>query len=260
MAAPGTDGHYTAFAPKLVGNLGSLIGQLRTEAGQAGCPFASQHTVAYLRVETMLALPGFFPVFRGHPIGESGYLTETWTEESPGTVGGFAMISDPPMKADNTSQGNGENLGTIEERLQKLEATLRDRAIEERLQELEYQAEESSGTDSDGVQGMAPEGEGQKALRMALASFLNSGAASQTIKDFFTAARDLIEKQAERKAKEAEAHSRLAWRANYVGLGFSGLVFIILCVLLVYDKIPKELAFTLIGSLFGYWYGHQKDR
>ena len=36
-AALGTDGHYTAFAPKLVGTLGSLIGQLRTEAGETGC-------------------------------------------------------------------------------------------------------------------------------------------------------------------------------------------------------------------------------
>jgi hypothetical protein len=37
-ATLGTDGHYTAFAPKLVDNLGSLIGQLRTEAGETGCP------------------------------------------------------------------------------------------------------------------------------------------------------------------------------------------------------------------------------
>jgi hypothetical protein len=39
-AALGTDGHYTAFAPKRVGNLGSLIGELRTEAGETGCAFA----------------------------------------------------------------------------------------------------------------------------------------------------------------------------------------------------------------------------
>jgi len=39
-ATLGTDGHYTAFAPKLVGNLGSLIGQLRTEAGETGCALA----------------------------------------------------------------------------------------------------------------------------------------------------------------------------------------------------------------------------
>ena len=39
-AALGTDGHYTAFAPKLVGNLGSLIEQLRTEAGETGCALA----------------------------------------------------------------------------------------------------------------------------------------------------------------------------------------------------------------------------
>jgi len=39
-ATLGTDGRYTAFAPKLVGNLGSLVGQLRTEAGEAGCALA----------------------------------------------------------------------------------------------------------------------------------------------------------------------------------------------------------------------------
>jgi hypothetical protein len=36
----GTDGRYTAFAPELVGNPGSLISQLRTEAGETGCAFA----------------------------------------------------------------------------------------------------------------------------------------------------------------------------------------------------------------------------
>jgi hypothetical protein len=39
-AALGANGHYTAFAPKLVGNPASLIEQLRTEAGQTGCAFA----------------------------------------------------------------------------------------------------------------------------------------------------------------------------------------------------------------------------
>lgn len=39
-AALGAAGRYTAFAPEQVGNLGSLIGQLRTEAGETGCAFA----------------------------------------------------------------------------------------------------------------------------------------------------------------------------------------------------------------------------
>ena len=39
-ATLGTDGCYTVFAPKLVGNLGWLIEQLRTEAGETGCAFA----------------------------------------------------------------------------------------------------------------------------------------------------------------------------------------------------------------------------
>ncbi len=39
-ATLGTDGDYTAFAPEPVGNLGSLIGQLRTGAGETGCTLA----------------------------------------------------------------------------------------------------------------------------------------------------------------------------------------------------------------------------
>jgi hypothetical protein len=39
-ATLGTDGNCTAFAPKLVDNLGSLIGQLRMEAGETGCALA----------------------------------------------------------------------------------------------------------------------------------------------------------------------------------------------------------------------------
>ena len=36
----GKDGHYTVYAPEQVGDLDSLIGQLRTEAGETGCALA----------------------------------------------------------------------------------------------------------------------------------------------------------------------------------------------------------------------------
>lgn len=39
-ATLGTDWHYPTFALKLVGNLGSLIEQLRTDAGETGCASA----------------------------------------------------------------------------------------------------------------------------------------------------------------------------------------------------------------------------
>jgi hypothetical protein len=39
-AVLGEDGRYTAFAPEQVGNPGSLIGNLRKEAGEDGCAFA----------------------------------------------------------------------------------------------------------------------------------------------------------------------------------------------------------------------------
>lgn len=168
------------------------------------------------------------------------------------------MIPEPSGKPDITAQG--DRLGSVEERLTKLEAGLREKAIEERLQDLEYQAEEPSEADGDDRGEPGYEGEGQKAFRLALANFLNSGAASQAVKDLLTGASNLIKQHSECRAKEAEAQRRLAWKFNYVGLGFSGLVFILLCALLWYDKIPKELASALIGSLFGFWYGHYRDR
>jgi hypothetical protein len=158
---------------------------------------------------------------------------------------------------------DGEKLSSLEERLAKLEASLREKAIDERIENLEYQADESSDADSDGSEQHSVEGEGQKALFLALANFLNSGA----LKDAFTAVGDLIKQHSESKLKEAEAQAKeagaqreFAWKANRMGLLFSALVFILLCGLLWLDKITKELAAGLIGSLIGYWYGHQKDK
>ena len=85
---------------------------------------------------------------------------------------------------------------------------------------------------------------------------LNTGG----LKDYFGAIGELIKQQSERKTKEADAQRAFAWKATLMGLGFSALVFILLCVLLWHDKITKELAAGLIGSLIGYWYGHQKDK
>ena len=39
-ATLGKDGRYTAYAPEQVGDLDSLIGQLRREAGETGCALA----------------------------------------------------------------------------------------------------------------------------------------------------------------------------------------------------------------------------
>lgn len=51
-AVLGRDGHYPAFAPELVGNPGSLIEPLRTEAGNAGCAFAG--------FDFQIGLPAFY--------------------------------------------------------------------------------------------------------------------------------------------------------------------------------------------------------
>jgi hypothetical protein len=51
-ATLGTDGNYTAIAPKHVGNPGSLIEQLRTEAGETGCAFAG--------VDFPIGVPAFY--------------------------------------------------------------------------------------------------------------------------------------------------------------------------------------------------------
>ena len=51
-AVLGTDGHYNAFAPKQVVNLGSLIADLRTEASETRCAFAG--------VDFPIGVPAFY--------------------------------------------------------------------------------------------------------------------------------------------------------------------------------------------------------
>jgi len=173
-----------------------------------------------------------------------------------------------------TSLPNDDKLASLEERVAKVEASLREKELEERIDNLEFQAEESSdadnedGNDKNDTDGndreqQSVEGEGKKALFLALANFLNSG----TLKDAVSAIADLIKQRSESKLKESEAQAKeaaaqraLAWKSNCIGLGFSAFLLILLCALLWRDKITKELAAGLIGSLIGYWYGHQKDK
>ena len=56
-ATLGMDGHYTAFAPSVVGNLGSLIGQLRTKAGESGCALAG--------FDFPIGVPAFYAMHAG---------------------------------------------------------------------------------------------------------------------------------------------------------------------------------------------------
>jgi hypothetical protein len=56
-AGLGTDGSYTAFAPKVVGNLGSLLEQLRTVAGDTRCAFA--------RFDFPIGVPEFYATQAG---------------------------------------------------------------------------------------------------------------------------------------------------------------------------------------------------
>jgi hypothetical protein len=56
-ATVGADDCYTAFAPEQVGNLGSLIGRLRTEAGETGCAFAG--------FDFPIGIPAYYAVHAG---------------------------------------------------------------------------------------------------------------------------------------------------------------------------------------------------
>ena len=63
------------------------------------------------------------------------------------------------------------------------------------------------------------------------------------------------------KAKQLEAQKKVSLRTYYWGLAFSAFVLLFLGALLWHDKISKELAAGLIGSLIGYWFGrHEKEK
>lgn len=49
-------------------------------------------------------------------------------------------------------------------------------------------------------------------------------------------------------------------KTYYAGLLFSAFLLLVVSVLLWNDKMSKEVAAGLFGSLIGYWYGRDKPK
>ncbi len=98
------------------------------------------------------------------------------------------------------------------------------------------------------------EGEGEKALRLALAEFLRSGALGKGLSELAK----YPEKLATVKEKELEHSKTLNLHSMYLGIGFSGFVLIIVSILAFHKLITESVTASLLGSLVGYWYGRDK--
>jgi hypothetical protein len=79
------------------------------------------------------------------------------------------MAAQPPKEEFEEEDGVYERLDALEERLARLEEARRLSTIEDRVSDLEGGEQHEGDTDDS-----AREGEGQKALRLALAAFLNN--------------------------------------------------------------------------------------
>jgi hypothetical protein len=164
---------------------------------------------------------------------------------------------DPPKQPDG-NPGNsdiGERLGSVEERLRSMEEKERLHDIEDRVQNLE---QGYSGEGGEEGQGYAPtvEGEGQKALNLAFARLLNNEAVVQALTSLTKTVGDAVKERVGLKTKEMDVQKQLV----RLGLGFSAFVLIMLSALVWKGKITQDLAAALIGSLIGYWYGHDRGK
>jgi hypothetical protein len=167
------------------------------------------------------------------------------------------MGTHPPETPEQSIPDRTDTLGSVKERIERLEALQRAWDLEYRLLRLEDGVDtpkEATDEDNDGdeTEGCRVEGEGDKAVKLALADLIKSGAVTQII--------DLFKQSFEYKAKETETQRQVTWKAHVLGLLFGALIFAAVCALRWHDKITQELAAGLIGTLIGYWYGHDKGK
>lgn len=166
------------------------------------------------------------------------------------------MTTQPP-EPPNENTGD-EPIGRIDElddRLASIEEVLRLNAIEDRVNDLEEDVNHE-GDDDDSTH----EGEGQKALRLALAAFLNNENMAKAASELVTTLGSTIKEWSGLKTKEVQNQKAITLGTYLGGLGFSAFVLVILTALLWHDKITKELAAGLFGSLIGYWYGRDRPK
>ncbi len=129
-------------------------------------------------------------------------------------------------------------LGGIESRLGGLEA-IDDDEVEERLQS---------------------EGEGQKELRLAIAQLLRKDVLTQAAADLMKGATVSFTEFVSLKGKGIEAEKRVALHMYYSGLLFSVILLGVITLMIWHEKLSKEVAAGLLGSLIGYWYGRDKPK
>jgi hypothetical protein len=129
---------------------------------------------------------------------------------------------------------------------------LRLRAFEERVSALEEVSYADEGT------GNCCEGEGLRALRLALAQMLNKENIATAVSELVVTLGHAIKDCSSLKTREFRNQRAIALGTYFGGLAFSAFVLIMLSALLWHDKITRELAAGLLGSLIGYWYGRDK--
>jgi cysteinyl-tRNA synthetase len=163
---------------------------------------------------------------------------------------------DTPQERPN-EESVSDRLDFMEDRLDQAEEQQRLRSMEDRLEGLEQ--DRSHDDEEDHPSNI--EGEGQKAFRLALANLLNNEAVVNAVAELTKTVGNALTEWSGLKGKQLEAQKKVALRTYYSGLAFSAFVLLFLGALLWYDKISKELAAGLIGSLIGYWYGrHEKEK
>ena len=148
-----------------------------------------------------------------------------------------------------------DRINELEDRVATVEETLRLNLIENRVSDLEEEALHESG-----VNDSTREGEGEKAPRPALLALLNNENLAKAASELVTTVATTIKDWSGLRTKELQNQKAISLGTYFGGLGFSAFLLVILSVLLWQDKITKELAAGLLGSLIGYWYGRDRPR
>ena len=152
------------------------------------------------------------------------------------------MDTPPPPDDENAI----ERIDSLEERIEQVEKEQRLLSMEERLELLEQDQDAERGDD-------APEAEGQKAVRLALASLLNNATVTSALADSSKTLPEL-------KAKQIEAQKEISEDVLFWAC-FQAPSCLLFRRFAVVHKFSKELVAGLIGSLIGFWYGrHEKEK
>ena len=130
------------------------------------------------------------------------------------------MSTQPPEPPnENTGDEPIDRIDELEERLAGIEEVLRLNAIEDRVSDLEEDANEDGDADNS-----THEGEGQKALRLALAAFLNNENMAKAASELVTTLGSTIKEWSGLKTKELQNQKAITLGTYFGGLGFSAFL------------------------------------